>query len=390
MSAQHLDPLDLYDIRSELSEDEIMVKDTVGRFVDDKVIPLMREAFEQHVFPRHLVGEVAELGLLGTSIDGYDCAGLNAVSYGLICQELERGDSALRSFVSVQSSLVMYPIHAYGSEEQKQRWLPAMARGEAIGCFGLTEPQGGSDPGNMKTHAKRDGDDWILNGSKMWITNATVADAAVVWAMTDEGIKGFIVEKGMPGFETQEIENKFSLRASITGALFFNDVRIPDANVLPGVSSMKGPLSCLTQARYGITWGVIGAAQACLDEALKYSQERVLFNQPVAHTQSMQIRLADMSRRITTAQLLSLRLGRIKDKGELKPAQVSLAKWNNCRAALDIARDARDILGGAGISAEYVPIRHMLNLESVITYEGTETIHQLIVGKELTGVNAFG
>jgi len=390
VSAQHLDPLDLYDIRSELSEDEIMVKDTVGRFVDDKVIPLMREAFEQHVFPQHLVGEVAELGLLGTSIDGYDCAGLNAVSYGLICQELERGDSALRSFVSVQSSLVMYPIHAYGSEEQKQRWLPAMARGEAIGCFGLTEPQGGSDPGNMKTHAKRDGDDWILNGSKMWITNATVADAAIVWAMTDEGIKGFIVEKGMPGFETQEIENKFSLRASITGALFFNDVRVPDANVLPGVSSMKGPLSCLTQARYGITWGVIGAAQACLDEALKYSQERVLFNQPVAHTQSMQIRLADMSRRITTAQLLSLRLGRIKDKGELKPTQVSLAKWNNCRAALDIARDARDILGGAGISAEYVPIRHMLNLESVITYEGTETIHQLIVGKELTGVNAFG
>ena len=390
MSAQHLDPLDLYDIRSELSEDEIMVKDTVGRFVDDKVIPLMREAFEQHVFPRHLIGEVAELGLLGTSIDGYDCAGLNGVSYGLICQELERGDSALRSFVSVQSSLVMFPIHAYGSERQKQRWLPAMARGEAIGCFGLTEPHGGSDPANMKTQAKRDGDDGILNGAKMWITNATIADAAVVWAMTDEGIKGFIVEKDMPGFETQEIENKFSLRASVTGALFFNDVRIPDANVLPGVATMKGPLSCLTQARYGITWGVIGAAQACLDEALKYSQERVLFNQPVSHTQAMQIRLADMSRRITTAQLLSLRLGRIKDKGELQPTQVSLAKWNNCRAALDIARDARDILGGAGISAEYVPIRHMLNLESVITYEGTETVHQLIVGKELTGANAFG
>jgi len=390
VSAQHLDPLDLYDIRSELSEDEVMVKDTVGRFVDDKVIPLMREAFEQHVFPSHLVGEVAALGLLGTSIDGYDCAGLNSVSYGLICQELERGDSALRSFVSVQSSLVMFPIHAYGSDAQKERWLPAMARGEAIGCFGLTEPHGGSDPANMKTHAKRDGDDWILNGAKMWITNATIADAAVVWAMTDEGIKGFIVEKDMPGFETQEIENKFSLRASVTGALFFNDVRVPAASVLPGVSGMKGPLSCLTQARYGITWGVIGAAQACLDEALKYSQERVLFNQPVAHTQAMQIRLADMSRRITTAQLLSLRLGRIKDKGELKPTQVSLAKWNNCRAALDIARDARDILGGAGISAEYVPIRHMLNLESVITYEGTETVHQLIVGKELTGANAFG
>lgn len=385
-----LDPMDLYDIRSELSEDETMVKDSVGRFVDDKVIPLMKEAFENHEFPRHLIGEVAELGLLGSSIEGYDCAGLNGVSYGLICQELERGDSGLRSFVSVQSSLVMFPIHAYGSEEQKQRWLPAMARGEAIGCFGLTEAHGGSDPSNMKTHAKRDGDDWVLNGSKMWITNATVADAAVVWAMTDEGVKGFIVEKDMPGFDTQEIENKFSLRASITGALFFDNVRIPEANVLPGVSSLRGPLSCLTQARYGISWGVIGAAQACLDEVLKYTQDRVLFGRPVSHTQSMQMRLADMSRQITTAQLLSLRLGRIKDKGQLSPTQVSLAKWNNCRAAIDIARDARDILGGAGISAEYVPIRHMLNLESVITYEGTETVHQLVVGKELTGVNAFG
>jgi len=381
--------MDLYDVRSELTEDEVMVKDTVGRFVDDKVIPLMREAFEKHEFPRELIAESAELGLLGSSIEGYDCAGLNSVSYGLICQELERGDSGLRSFVSVQSSLVMFPIHAYGSEEQKQRWLPAMARGEAIGCFGLTEPHGGSDPGNMKTHAKRDGDDWILNGSKMWITNATIADAAVVWAKTEEGVKGFIVEKDMPGFDTQEIENKFSLRASVTGALFFNNVRIPAANVLPGVSSLKGPLSCLTQARYGISWGVIGAAQACLDEVLKYTQDRVLFGRPIANTQAVQIRMADMCRQITTAQLLSLRLGRIKDKGELSPTQVSLAKWNNCRAAIDIARDARDILGGAGISAEYVPIRHMLNLESVITYEGTETIHQLVVGKELTGVNAF-
>jgi len=389
LNAQQLDPLDLYDIRSELTEDEVMVKDTVARFVDDQVIPLMREAFEQHRFPEQLIGKVAELGLLGSSIDGYDCAGLNSVSYGLICQELERGDSGLRSFVSVQSSLVMFPIHAFGSEEQKQRWLPAMARGEAIGCFGLTEPHGGSDPGNMKTHAKRDGDDWVLNGSKMWITNATIADAAVVWAMTDDGIKGFIVEKDMPGFEAQEIENKFSLRASVTGALFFDSVRVPAANVLPGVTGIKGPLSCLTQARYGITWGVIGAAQACLDEALRYSQDRVLFGRPVSHTQSMQIRLADMARRITTSQLLSLRLGRLKDKGQLRPSQVSLAKWNNCRAALDIARDARDILGGAGISAEYVPIRHMLNLESVITYEGTETVHQLVVGKELTGVNAF-
>jgi glutaryl-CoA dehydrogenase len=381
--------MDLYDLRSELSEEEVMVKDSVSRYVDDKVIPLMREAFEKHVFPRHLIGEVAELGLLGSSIDGYDCAGLNSVSYGLICQELERGDSGLRSFVSVQSSLVMYPIHAYGSEEQKQRWLPAMARGEAIGCFGLTEPQGGSDPSNMKTHAKRDGDDWILNGSKMWITNATIADAAIVWAMTDEGVKGFIVEKDMPGFETQEIEDKFSLRASVTGALFFNNVRVPEASVLPGTSTLKGPLSCLTQARYGITWGVIGAAQACLNEVLEYTQDRILFGRPLANTQTIQIRMADMARQITTAQLLSLRLGRIKDKGQLSPTQVSLAKWNNCRAALDIARDARDILGGAGISAEYVPIRHMLNLESVITYEGTETVHQLVVGKELTGVNAF-
>ena len=384
-----LDPMDLFDVRSELTEDEVMVKDTVGRFVDDKVIPLMREAFENHEFPRQLIKESAELGLLGSSIDGYDCAGLNSVSYGLICQELERGDSGLRSFVSVQSSLVMFPIHAYGSDEQKQRWLPAMARGEVVGCFGLTEPHGGSDPSNMKTHAKRDGDDWILNGSKMWITNATIADAAVVWAQTDEGVKGFIVEKDMPGFDTQEIENKFSLRASVTGALFFDNVRIPEANILPGVSSLKGPLSCLTQARYGISWGVIGAAQACLDEVLRYTEDRVLFGRPIAHTQSIQIRMAEMCRQITTAQLLSLRLGRIKDQGNLSPSQVSLAKWNNCRAAIDIARDARDILGGAGISAEYVPIRHMLNLESVITYEGTETVHQLVVGKELTGVNAF-
>ena len=387
--SSNLDPMDLYDIRSELTEEEVMVKDSVGRYVDDKVIPLMREAFEKHKFPRHLITEVAELGLLGSSIDGYDCAGLNSVSYGLICQELERGDSGLRSFVSVQSSLVMFPIHAYGSEEQKQRWLPAMARGETIGCFGLTEPHGGSDPSNMKTHAKRDGDDWILNGAKMWITNATMADAAVVWAKTDEGVKGFIVEKDMPGFDTQEIENKFSLRASDTGALFFNNVRVPAASVLPGVSSLKGPLSCLTQARYGISWGVIGAAQACLNEVLNYTRDRVLFGRPLANTQTIQIRMAEMSRQITTAQLLSLRLGRLKDKGELTPTQVSLAKWNNCRAAIDIARDARDILGGAGISAEYVPIRHMLNLESVITYEGTETVHQLVVGKELTGVNAF-
>jgi glutaryl-CoA dehydrogenase len=386
----NLDPLDLYDVRSELSDDERMVQETVARFVDDAVIPLMREAFEQHTFPMELVPQVAELGLFGSSIDGYDCAGLNSVSYGLICQELERGDSGLRSFVSVQSSLVMFPIHAYGSDEQKDRWLPAMARGEAIGCFGLTEPHGGSDPGNMKTHARRDGDDWVINGAKMWITNGSIADVAVVWAATDEGVKGFLVEKDTPGFTTQEIENKFSLRASVTSALFLDNVRVPDSAVLPGVTGLKGPLSCLTQARYGISWGVIGAAQACLKEVLSYTEDRVLFNRPISHTQTIQIRMADMARRITSAQLLSLRLGRIKDAGNLTPSQVSLAKWNNCRAAIDIARDARDILGGSGISAEYVPIRHMLNLESVITYEGTETVHQLVIGKELTGVNAFG
>ena len=384
-----LDPMDLFDVRSELTDEERMVQSSVARFVDDKVIPVIQDAFEQHYFPKDIVTQIADLGLLGSSIDGYDCAGLNSVCYGLICQELERGDSAVRSFVSVQSSLVMFPIHAYGSDEQKNRWLPAMARGEAIGCFGLTEAQGGSDPSNMKTHAKRDGDDWILNGSKMWITNGNIADAAVVWATTKDGVRGFIVEKDMPGYTAQEIENKFSLRASITSALFFDNVRIPDANVLPGVTGLRGPLSCLTQARYGISWGVIGAAQACLNEVINYTQDRVLFNKPLSHNQAIQERLADMARRITTAQLLSLRLGRIKDEGRLNPTQVSLAKWNNVRAALDIARDARDMLGGAGISAEYVPIRHMLNLESVITYEGTQTVHQLVVGKELTGVNAF-
>jgi glutaryl-CoA dehydrogenase len=381
--------MDLYDIRSLLTDEERMVQETVGRFVDDRVLPVIQDAFERHYFPKDLISQVAELGLLGSSIEGYDCAGMNAVSYGLICQELERGDSGLRSFVSVQSSLVMYPIYAYGSEEQKQRWLPAMARGEAIGCFGLTEPQGGSDPSNMKTHAKRDGDDWILNGSKMWITNATIADAAVVWAVSDEGVLGFIVEKDMPGFTTQEIENKFSLRASITGALFFDNVRVPAANVLPGVVGLKGPLGCLTQARFGITWGVIGAAQACLAEVLTYTQDRILFGRPLANTQLIQTRMADMARRITTAQLLSFQLAKLKDAGQMTPTQVSIAKWNNCRAALDIARDARDILGGAGISAEFSPVRHMLNLESVITYEGTESVHQLVVGKELTGVNAF-
>ncbi len=384
-----LNPLDLFDIRSQLGEDEQLVQDSVARLVDEKVLPVIGRCFEEHRFPREIVPELAALGLLGVYLRGYGCAGLNAVSYGLICQELERGDSGIRSFVSVQTSLCMYPIHAYGSEEQKQKYLPAMARGELIGCFGLTEPHGGSDPANMKTHAKRRGGDWVLNGAKMWITNGNIADLAIVWAMTEEGIRGFIVEKSMAGFSATEIEHKFSLRASVTSSLFFDNVVVPEANVLPGVVGLKGPLSCLTQARYGISWGVIGAAQACLAQLLDYTKSRVLFGRPLDNNQAIQLRLADHARRITTAQLLSLQLGRIKDSGRLNPTQVSLAKWNNCRMALDVARDCRDMLGGAGISAEYVPIRHMLNLESVITYEGTETIHQLTVGRELTGVGSF-
>jgi glutaryl-CoA dehydrogenase len=384
-----IDPLDLFGVRAALSEEERLVQASVARLVDAEVLPVIQKAFEEHRFPRQLVPKLAELGLLGSSLQGYDCAGLNAVCYGLICQELERGDSGIRSFVSVQSSLCMYPIWAFGSEEQKQTYLPRMARGELIGCFGLTEPQGGSDPANMKTHAKKRGPDWVLNGSKMWITNGAIADVALVWATTPEGIRGFLVEKGTPGFSAPEIEHKFSLRASITAALFLDNVVVPAERVLPGVVGLKGPLSCLTQARYGIAWGVIGAAQACLKQLLEYTQSRMLFGRPLAHNQMIQVRLAEMARRITTAQLLALQLGRMKDAGTMQPAHVSLAKWNNCRMALDVARDCRDMLGGAGISAEFAPIRHMLNLESVITYEGTETIHQLTIGRELTGFNAF-
>jgi glutaryl-CoA dehydrogenase len=384
-----LDPMDLYDVRSLLSDEERMVQDAVGRLVDEMVLPVIQQHFENHTFPRELIPELASLGLLGSSLEGYGCAGMNAVSYGLICQELERGDAGIRSFVSVQSSLCMYPIYSYGNEEQKQKYLPRMAKGELIGCFGLTEPHGGSDPANMKTHAKRRGKDWVINGAKMWITNGAIADLCVLWAMTDEGIRGFIVEKGTPGFSAPEIKHKFSLRASVTSALFFDNVVVPEANVLPGVVGLKGPLSCLTQARYGISWGVIGAAQACLKQLIDYTKDRVLFGRALAANQAIQIRLAEMSRKITLAQLLSLQLGRLKDAGKMTPAQVSLAKWNNARAAIEVARDARDMLGGAGISAEYVPIRHMLNLESVITYEGTETIHQLTIGRELTGINAF-
>ena len=384
-----LNPFDLYDVASLLSEEELMIKESVARFVDERAMPVIAEHFDNATFPHELVPEIAEMGLLGSSLEGYGCAGLNSVSYGLICQEMERCDSGLRSFVSVQSSLCMYPIHAYGSEEQKQRWLPGMAAGEIIGCFGLTESHGGSDPANIKTHARRDGDDWLVNGSKMWITNGNLADIAVVWAQTEEGIMGFVLEKGMPGFEAREIKSKMSLRASVTSELYFDNVRVPEANRLPNVVGLKGPLGCLTQARYGITWGPIGSAIACLSEVIDYTSDRVLFGRPLAANQAIQIRLAEMARRMTTAQLLSLQLGRMKDAGTMQPTQVSIAKWNNVRMALDIARDCRDILGGSGITTEYHAIRHMLNLESVITYEGTETVHQLVVGRELTGINAF-
>lgn len=385
-----LHPYDLFDVRSLLNEEERAVQESVARFTNERVLPIIGDAFDQARFPAELVPEIASLGLLGVTLPAeYGGGDLGPVSYGLICQELERGDSGLRSFVSVQSSLCMYPIYAYGSEQQRQQWLPAMARGELIGCFGLTEAHGGSDPASMKTRAVRDGSDWRISGSKMWITSGPVADLAIVWAQTEDGIQGFVLEKGMAGFTTQEIKHKMSLRASLTGALYFDDVRVPDSHRLPNVKGLKGPLGCLTQARYGISWGPIGAAIACLDEALGYAKERVLFGRPLAATQSAQIKLAEMARRITTAQLLALQLGRLKEAGQLQPQQVSLAKWNNCRMAIDIARECRDLLGGAGITTEHVAIRHALNLESVITYEGTETVHQLVIGRELTGINAF-
>ena len=388
--ASRLNPLDLYDVRSLLTDEERMVQDTVARFVDEKVLPIIGDCFDQARFPKELIPEIASLGLLGATIpEEYGGAGMNGVSYGLICQELERGDSGLRSFASVQSSLCMYPIFAYGSEEQKQQYLPRMSAGEVIGCFGLTEPHGGSDPANMKTHAKKDGGDWVINGAKMWITNGNLAQIAIVWAMTEDGIQGFVVPTDSEGFKAQEIHKKMSLRASVTSALFFDNVRVPDSARLPNVKGLKGPLGCLNQARFGITWGPIGAAQACLKEVLDYTGERMMFGRSLSSNQAIQLKLADMARRITTAQLLSLQLGRLKDAGKMQPTQVSLAKWNNCRMAIDIARQCRDILGGAGITTEHGAIRHALNLESVITYEGTETVHELVVGRELTGINAF-
>ncbi|MCK9539359.1 acyl-CoA dehydrogenase family protein [Dokdonella sp.] len=390
MPATSLNSVDLYDLRSLLSDEERMVQDTVARFTDERVLPIIGDCFDQGRFPAELIPEMAELGLLGSSLpEEYGCAGMNGVSYGLVCQELERGDSGMRSFASVQSSLCMYPIYTYGSEEQRRRWLPPMAAGKVIGCFGLTEPHGGSDPANMKTSAKKDGGDWLLNGAKMWITNGNLAHVAIVWAQTEDGIQGFLVERDMPGFTAQEVHKKMSLRASVTSALFFDNVRVPDANRLPNVRGLKGPLGCLNQARYGITWGPIGAAIACFTETVAYAKERMLFGRPIAATQAVQIKFADMARRITLAQLMSLQLGRLKDAGNMQPAQVSLAKWNNCRTAIDIARECRDVLGGAGITTEHSPIRHALNLESVITYEGTETVHQLVIGREITGINAF-
>ncbi len=379
---------DFFQLSELLTDEERQVRELVGRFVDERVIPIIADCFEEARFPAEIVPQLAELGLLGPTLHEYGCAGLSNVAYGLIMQELERGDSGIRSFASVQSGLVMFPIEAYGSAEQKKRWMPLLARGEAIGCFGLTEPDGGSDPGAMKTHAKRDGTDWILNGSKAWITNGTIADVAVVWARTDEGVRGFLVERDAPGYTTSEIRHKFSLRASVTSELFLDGVRVPEHNRLPGADGLAAPLSCLTQARFGIAWGAVGAAQACYRAAVEFAGQRVLFGEPLINKQTTQRRLADMLRRITAAQLLVWKLARMKDQGNLHHAHVSMAKWNNVRAALDIAREARDLLGAGGISVECCPIRHMLNLESVVTYEGTETIHELIVGREIAGGQA--
>src|ERR1700731_264733 len=380
---------DLYNIDHLLSEEERMVRDTVRKFVSERVLTIIGEHFGAGTFPRELIPTIAELGLLGMHIEGYGCAGLSAVCYGLACQELEAGDSGLRSFVSVQGSLAMFPIHKFGSEEQKQRWLPRMARGEVIGCFGLTEPDSGSDPSSMRTTARRDGDSYVLNGTKMWITNGSMADIAVVWTKTDEGVRGFIVERGTPGFTTSDIHHKLSLRASVTSELHFEDCRIPAANMLPNVRGLRGPLSCLDEARYGIAWGATGAARACYETALDYARTRVQFSRPIGSFQLVQQKLAIMATELVKAQLLALQLGRLKDEGLLHPVQVSVAKRNNVREALKTAREARSILGANGITLEYPISRHSNNLESVYTYEGTDDIHTLIIGQAITGENAF-
>ncbi len=380
---------DLYNVDHLFSEEERLVRDTVRKFVQERVLPIIGDHFEAGTFPRELIPGVAELGLLGMHLDGYGCAGLNAVCYGLACQELEAGDSGLRSFVSVQGSLAMFPIFSFGSEEQKQRWLPRMARGEVIGCFGLTEPDSGSDPASMRTNARRDGNVYVLNGTKMWITNGSIADIAVVWAKTEEGVRGFIVERGTPGFTTSDVHHKLSLRASVTSELHFEDCRVPAENMLPNVRGMRGPLSCLNEARYGIAWGAIGAARTCYEVALNYAKSRIQFNRPIASFQLVQQKLAIMATELVKAQLLALQLGRLKDEGLLHPVQISIAKRNNAREALKTAREARTILGANGITLEYPISRHSNNLESVFTYEGTDDIHTLIIGQAITGHDAF-
>jgi glutaryl-CoA dehydrogenase len=387
--AEGTDPLDFLDLDRLLSDEERAIRDAVRAFVGERVLPGIGGWFERGEFPRDVANGLADLGLLGMHLDGYGCAGANAVSYGLACLELEYGDSGFRSFVSVQGSLCMFPIHRYGSEAQKERWLPPMARGDVIGCFGLTEPDVGSDPSRMRTTATRDGDAWVLSGTKMWITNGGIADLAIVWARTDEGIRGFLVPTDTAGFSAHDIHRKLSLRASVTSELVLDEVRVPEDALLPGVSGMKGPLSCLTEARFGIVWGAMGAARACLVSALAYATTREQWGRPIGGFQLTQRKLADMAVELTKGQLLALQLGRMKDEGRLRPEHVSLGKLNNVREALAIAREARGILGASGITLEYPVIRHMNNLESVLTYEGTNEIHTLILGEALTGLRAY-
>jgi glutaryl-CoA dehydrogenase len=383
------DPVDFLDVESQLTPEERMIRDSVKQFVRNRVVPDIDKWFEMGEFPREVATELGSLGLLGMHLDGYGCAGTNAVSYGLACMELEAGDSGFRSFVSVQGSLAMFPIWKYGSEEQKQQWLPRMAAGEAIGCFGLTEPDHGSDPAGMRASARRDGDDWILNGNKMWITNGGIADVAVVWARTDQGVRGFLVPRSAPGFSTRDIHRKLSLRASVTSELILEDCRLPADAVLPGVTGMRGPLSCLNEARFGIVWGALGAARSCYEAALDYSKTRRQFDRPIGSFQLTQEKLANMLVELSKGLLLALHLGRRKDEGTLRSEQVSLGKLNNVREALKIAREARTILGANGITLEYPVIRHMNNLESVLTYEGTSEIHTLILGEAVTGLRAY-
>jgi glutaryl-CoA dehydrogenase len=383
---------DFYDVNALLTEEERLARDSVRRFVRERFQPLVTEHFRKGTFPMELVPELAELGVFGVNLTGYGCGELSNVIYGLMMQELEYGDSGLRSFASVQNSLVMFPVWRYGSEAQKRHWLPRLARGEAIGCFGLTEPDFGSDPAGMLTKARRDGDDWVLNGSKLWITNGSVAHLAVVWARIGEdaeSIRGFLVPKGTPGYTTTDIHGKLSLRASITSGLSFDDVRLPADAMLPGARGLPGPLSCLNQARYGIAWGAIGAAMCCYDTARRYAIERVQFGKPIGTFQLVQQKLVLMLTEITKAQLLAYRMGRLKDDNKLHHTQVSMAKQNNVMWALEIARMARDVLGANGIADEYPVIRHMLNLESVFTYEGTNDIHKLIIAREITGLDGF-